>query len=298
MAHADQEQSLRVETVGERLGALRLCEPDALASMRRSLERNGQMSALAVFTTDDGVETIDGFKRLRAARALGWSEIRAHALDVDLVGAKIAISFLHERLGLTELEEAWLVRSLYREDDLSQPEIGVRLGRHKSWVSRRLLIAEQLDDAVQADVRLGLLSPRAGAELGRLPRGNQLSAAQLVTRTGMTVRQTAHLVTELLECRDDPSRARLLADRLEHPAQRSTPRPARRARTDAEWILADIATIQRAAGRLQGRLLGAPLAVLGPRAAEITALALMDLAPVLDALGRTLRTVATTGGIS
>jgi ParB-like chromosome segregation protein Spo0J len=297
MAHGAGEQLIRVEMLGERLGALRLCEPDAVASMRRSLERHGQLSALAVFATGDGVETIDGFKRIRAARALGWSELRARELEVDVVGAKIALALLHERCGLSELEEAWLVRSLYREDKLTQPEIGVRLSRHKSWVSRRLLVAEGLDDAVQADVRLGLLTPRAAGELARLPRGNQRPAAQLVTRTGMTTRQTAQLVTELLAQGSDAARVRLIAHRLEHPAERSAPRPARRARTEAEWILADVATVRRAAGRLEGRLLAQPLAVLGPRVAEIAAHALMDLLPVLDALGRTASSAAATGGV-
>jgi len=298
MAHDTGERSIRVEILGERLGALRLCEPDALASMRRSLERNGQLSALAVFTTDDGVETIDGFKRLRAARALGWSELRAHALDVDVVGAKITIALLQEHRGLTELEQAWLVRSLYRDDHLSQPEIAVRLSRHKSWVSRRLLIAEGLDEAVQADVRLGLLAASAAAHLAQLQRCNQRPTAQLVTRTGMTTRQTAQLVAELLAQDSDAARVRLIADRLEHPAPRAAPRPARRARTDAEWIFADVATVGRAAGRLQGRLLAQPLAVLGPRVAELTAHALMDLLPVLGALGRTISAAASTGGVS
>lgn len=298
MAHGTGEQSIRVETLGESLGALRLCEPDALASMRRSLERDGQLSALAVFTSEDRVETIDGFKRLRAARALGWSEVRAYALDVDVVGAKIAIAFLHAHSGLTELEQAWLVRSLYREDDLTQPEIGVRLGRHKSWVSRRLLMAEGLDDAVQADVRLGLLAASAAAHLAQLQRCNQRPTAQLVTRTGMTTRQTAQLVAELLAQDSDAARVRLIAHRLEHPGPRAAPRPARRARTDAEWILADVATVRRAAGRLEGRLLAQPLAVLGPRVAEIAAHALMDLLPVLGALAGTISTAASAGGVS
>ena len=297
MAHAAQEQSVRVETLGERLGALRLCEPEAVASMRRSLERHGQLSAVAVFATDGGVEIVDGFKRVRAARALGWDEVRAHTLDVDVVGAKLAVASLHERSGLTELEEAWLVRSLYRDDELSQPEIGARLGRHKSWVSRRLLVAEGLDEAVQADVRLGLLASSAAAQLGQLQRCNQRPVAELVTRTGMTTRQTAQLVGELLACDSDAARARLIARRLEHPGPRSAPRPARRPRSAGEWILADVATVGRTAGRLEGRLLSQPLVVLGPRVAEITAHALMDLMPVLAALGRAIERAAATGGV-
>ena len=69
------------------------------------------------------------------------------------------------------------MRSLYRDDGLRQPEIARRLGRHKSWVCRRLMLVEALDPAVQADVRLGLLAPRAAAPDARLPRGNQRRAA-------------------------------------------------------------------------------------------------------------------------
>ena len=286
-----------VESLGARLGALRLCEPEAVARMRQSLARHGQLSAVVVFLTDDRVEIIDGFKRLRAARALGWTQLRAHALDVDAIGAKIALAGLHERGGLTELEEAWLVRSLYRDDHLSQPEIGVRLGRHKSWVSRRLLVAEALDEAVQADVRLGLLAPRAASELAQLPRGNQQAAAQLVVHSGLTVRQTAQLVGELLACDSEAARARLIRDRHAHPGPRAAPRPARRVRTAAEWIVADVATVRRVAGRLEGRVLAQPLAVLGPRVAAVTAHALMDLLPVLGALGRAIETRAGAGGV-
>lgn len=290
------ERPVPVESIGERFAALRLRGREAVTAMRRSLEQHGLLSPVTVFQTGDGTELIDGFKRVDAARALGWKELRARTLDVDAVGAKLAIALLHERVGLSEMEEAWLIRSLYRDDGLSQPAIGARLGRHKSWVSRRLLLAEALDEAVQTDVRLGLLAPRAAVEVALLPRGNQRAAAQVVIRTGMTTRQTATLVGELLTCPSDVERARVIQDRLEHPGQRAAPRPARRARTAAEWILADVATIRRAAGRLQGRLLGQPLSVFGPRVADVTAQALMDLLPVLGALGRTIETSAGTGG--
>jgi hypothetical protein len=112
----------------------------------------------------------------------------------------------------------------------------------------------------------------------------------------MTTRQTTSLVNELLAWHSDAERARVIEDRLNHPAPRSAPQPARRARTPAEWILADVATLRRAAGRLEGRLLAQPLAVFGPRVAEVAAQAVTDLLPVLHALGRTIETAAATGG--
>jgi ParB-like chromosome segregation protein Spo0J len=283
------ERMVRVETLGERLGALRLCEAGALARMQQSLASVGQVSAIAVFAAaEGGLEVLDGFKRLRAAKALGWSELRAHALAVDAAGAKVALAILHDRDGLTELEEAWLVRSLYREDRLSQPEIGRRLSRDKSWVCRRLLVAEGLDDAVQADVRLGLLTPSAAAALARLPRRNQRPAAQVVARTGMTFRQTARFVEELLGCADEPTRTVVLERWRVAPPPRAAPHPARRARSEAEWTMADVATLTRVAARLEARLLGQPLSAFGARAGELCARALTTLVPVLAALGRTI----------
>ena len=52
--------------------------------------------------------------------------------DVDAIEAKLRVAELHDRRGLTELEEAWLVRSLYRDDGLGQPEIARRMSRHKT----------------------------------------------------------------------------------------------------------------------------------------------------------------------
>ncbi len=283
------ERVMRIDGLGERLGALRLCDPTSLARVQQSLVRHGQLSAVAVFVPEgDRVEIVDGFKRLRAARALGWPELRARVIAIDSVAAKIAIDTLHERSGLTDLEQAWLVRSLYRDDGLRQPEIGRLLGRHKSWVCRRLLLAETLDEAVQADVRLGLLSATAATTLAQLPRCNQQGAADAVTRTGMTSRQAALFVAELLACEHDDARAALVRERLARPPPRSPPHPAHRERTEAEWLLADIATVTRVAARLQARLLAGTLATLAPRATEVVTDAVRALAPVLDALARTL----------
>jgi ParB-like chromosome segregation protein Spo0J len=151
-----------IADLGERLAALRVREPSTLETMRRSLATHRQLTSIIVFAVADRLEIIDGFKRVHAARALGWTELVAEASGVGVADAKVQIAAIHAGRGLTEIEEAWLVRSLYRDDGLSQPEIARRLSRHKSWVCRRLLLVEALAPTVQADVRLGLLAPRGG----------------------------------------------------------------------------------------------------------------------------------------
>ncbi len=264
--------------LGESLAGLRLVGDEPLRRMRQSLSRHGQLAAITAYATDVGpLEVVDGFKRLRAARDLGWTELRVRVVASDAVQAKVAISILNAGHGLTELEEAWLIRSLYRDDGLSQPVIGRLLGRHKSWVCRRLILAEGLDDAVQADVRLGLLSAKAACALTRLPRGNQREAAEAVVRRGLTSAQTGRLVESLLA---SPADAEQILRRDPAPPAAPASRLARR--TATQWIIADASAVTRLAARLQARLLDEPWLAL----ADLVTEALVGLGPVLVALSR------------
>ena len=179
---------------------------------------------------------------MRAARALGWTKLTAQIVSVGSVDAKLRLRELHEGRGLSELEEAWLVRSLYRDDHLTQPAIARLLSRHKSWVWRRLMLVESLETSIQSDVRLGLIALRAAVALSRLPRGNQQAASAVVVRRGLTVRQTELLIDELLHERDDAARAALIARRVEVPPAGATPgpRPLRAVRMESDWMCADV----------------------------------------------------------
>jgi ParB-like chromosome segregation protein Spo0J len=295
-AHTETRQ-VEIAPLGERLSALRLCEATAVTAVRRSLEQHGQLSAVTLFAAGDGLEIIDGFKRVRAARSLGWPTLSARIDDVSSIDAKLRLRELHDRRGLTELEEAWLVRSLYREDRISQPEIARRMGRHKSWVWRRLMLVEALDPIVQADVRLGLIAARAAVAVSRLPRGNQQAASAVVIRRGLTVRQTELLVEEVLDQAHASARAALLARRLDGPAPATPPgpRPSRALRSEADWMSTDILRIREVAARLEARLLSTPLETFAPAAAELMRDALVRLSPVLRALDSVIGRVGGQG---
>jgi len=293
------DQVVPLEQLGQTLRDLRLATEDALVRMQRSLSRHGQLTALSVYCVDGGgLEIIDGFKRLLAAQKLGWNELRVRVVATNIMQAKLAMTVLNESQTMTELEEAWLVRSLYRQDGLSQPEIGRLLGRHKSWVCRRLILVETLDETVQADMRLGLLGPTLARSLARLPRSNQRLAAEVVIRRGLTSRQTEKLVTDVLgtdEGRREEWLQEMLAGGEKPDANKASDRQKTSPRTAREWIVADVATMTRLCGRLQARLLEQGLLAVDDPGAQLVIEALLGLKPLLAALDSQIDHVHQTG---
>ena len=271
--------------LGEALSAVRLCAPEAQQQMQLSLSRLGQLTPVQAYRMGTGLEIFDGLKRARAARALSWPMVRVEVHALDAPGAKVRLLRCNESGGLSELEEGWLVRSLYREDQLSQPRIAQLLSRHKSWVCRRLALAEDLSDELTANVRLGLISATAVRELVRLPRGNQDAVAQVVACRGLTTRQTAHLVDTLLPA--PPAEWPTLLEQASPPAPPASKGPMPR-RTPGEQLVADTWAMKRLAVRLQTRLCERSLESLGEPACVSVARELASLRATLRALSSTL----------
>lgn len=195
------EQELRAEEINEGYSSLRLINPRAEKQMRASLERFGQMSPVVVCRgLEGGYELVDGFKRLRASRELGWATLRARVLQMGARAAKAAVLCLNwVSQSVSNLEEGWVVHALCREDGLTQVEVGALLGRERSWVSRRLSLVERLSDEVQSQLRLGLITGTVGRELARVPRGTQERMLEAVTQHGLGSREVAGLVDLLHE---------------------------------------------------------------------------------------------------
>jgi ParB-like chromosome segregation protein Spo0J len=274
-----EERRVEVSELSESHAGLRVLDGGSVRAMRESLLHHGQLMPLAAYRAEKALEVVDGFKRLRGARELGWTALRVHVLAVDAAVAKAAVSVLNQGHGLCGLEEAWVVRALYREEGLTQPEIGRLLGRDKSWVCRRLLLAEGLDPGVQVDVRLGLLGARTAETLARLPRVYQLKTAERVKALmSRPAEQREAALDE--EIGGEPELDGAAGDRR---------RP--RERTPAQEIAADVAMLGRVCGRLQARLLDRPLVALGEPAAGLVSEGLAGLLPVLCALHKTVERV-------
>jgi ParB-like chromosome segregation protein Spo0J len=192
---AAEVRPLPLAVLGEYYHRYRLTDGAAEADMARSLRRYGQLSPVVVWLRDETPKVVDGFKRLAAARVLGLASLSTRLLVACERSVKAAIYGLNcTGRRPQEWEEAWIVHALVRDDGLSQQEVAELLGRHKSWVCRRLALVEKLAEEIQAELRLGLLAPTVARALVRLPAGNQAEVLASLRQAELTAAELEGVV--------------------------------------------------------------------------------------------------------
>ena len=219
MTTTERREEIAVSDLDQRFASMRLASPQEIGRLRSSIERMGMMSPVLVATAVEPARLVlvDGFKRVRIVTELGQRVVWATRCALDARAAKVAMVVANApHRGLCDLEKAWVVRSLCREHKLTQAEVGGALRRDKSWVCRRLMLAERLESELQEEIRLGLLSSTMARELVRLPRGNQERMAKAIRAQELTSRQAHLVVTAVLGAKDPRARDEVLADPLRY----------------------------------------------------------------------------------
>lgn len=193
--HDGITRPVSLDNLGQRYRRYRLADPEAEDAMAGSLRRWGQLAPVVACVRSEKLELLDGFKRHAAARQIAGMTLSVRILEVDEPTAKAAILGLNRGQRATrELEEAWIVQGLVRDDGMTQVEAAHLLGRHKSWVCRRLALLEKLSVAVKEDLRLGLVGPSLARELTRLPTGNQEAMLALTRRETLTAQEVSGVI--------------------------------------------------------------------------------------------------------
>jgi ParB-like nuclease domain len=190
-----------LDSLGQHYRRYRLADPQAEEAMAGSLRRWGQLAPVVACVRDGQLELIDGFKRHAAARQFAGMTLSVRVLEVDERTAKAALLGLNrDQRPVRELEEAWVVQGLVRDDGMTQVEAAHLLGRHKSWVCRRLALLEKLSVCVKEDLRLGLVGPALARQLTRLPAGNQEALLALTRREALTAHEVSGVIELLQGC--------------------------------------------------------------------------------------------------
>jgi ParB-like chromosome segregation protein Spo0J len=277
------------DRLGQKYRRYRLTDPAAEDAMAGSLRRWGQLSPVVACVRDEELELLDGFKRLAAARQVaGLTSLSARVLAVDERTAKAAILGLNRaHHGARELEEAWIVQALVRDDGLTQVEAAQLLGKHKSWVCRRLALLEKLSAAVRDDLRLGLLGPALARQLVRLPAGNQGAVLDLTRRESLTAPELSAVIDLLHGAGEEQTAFVLTRPREALRQAQAVPAPLRDPRLSraGNWLVRQLAQASEALVRLEHWL-------RTPGPGELTARDRELVEPVLMRLGDEAHRVA------
>ncbi len=111
-----------------------------------------------------------------------------------------------------ELEESWIIYALVHDDGLPQVEVAQMLGRHKSWVNRRLALIERLTDEARDALRFGLLTPTQAHQLTQLQRCNQNAAMRCASEHALTSRELSETV-KLLQSASTQEQTRFVLEK-------------------------------------------------------------------------------------
>jgi ParB-like chromosome segregation protein Spo0J len=201
-----------IGAIGRTLHRARCPQPAWIARMRQSLSTHGQLTPLVAAARPEGIELVDGFKRVAAAEMLGWPTLLVAARPLDETGQWAAMLLLNRApSSMTTLEEALVLRELVAMG-LLQTEIAALCARHKAWVSRRIGLVERLHPELVEAMKLGLLHPGSARRLLSLPPGNQLEVAAAIQSAKLGPWETELLVGLWRRTKEPKTRRALLSE--------------------------------------------------------------------------------------
>lgn len=167
-----------------------------LADLAESIRAQGVVQPIVVTPDRDGSYTIvAGERRWRAARQAGLSEVpvvvREVAGDRELL--ELALVENLQRADLNPLEEAEAYRMLRDDFQLSQEDIGLKVGKNRTTVANALRLLK-LQAAVQELLREGRLTAGQARPLLAIedPKA-QVDLARRAAEEGLTARQLEEL---------------------------------------------------------------------------------------------------------
>jgi ParB family chromosome partitioning protein len=161
-----------------------------LEQLAASIREQGVLQPVVLRRQGEGYELIVGERRWKAARQAGLKEVPALILDAsDRAAVELALveNVQREDLNAIELAEAFQV--LTEEEEMTQEEVGRRVGLDRSTVANHLRLLE-LPQTVQQDVIDGRLTMGHAKAILQAPEGRRLLIRDEIVRAGLTVRAT------------------------------------------------------------------------------------------------------------
>lgn len=173
-------------------------DQEALEELAESIRTQGIIQPLLVRQIDrHQFEIIAGERRWRGAQIAGLATVPAVVREIDNETA-MAVALIEniQRQDLNAIEEALGFQRLLDEFGLTHEEVATAIGRSRSAVTNSLRLLG-LESRVRSLVETGDLAMGHARALLGLPESRQLEAARKVTRGGLSVRATEHMVKRM-----------------------------------------------------------------------------------------------------
>jgi len=192
-------EEIPLEKLDLSLLEMRIVNPDWVARIQDSMWLQGQLQPIVVRPHEGVYQVIDGGKRVYAATELMIETLQCYVLDVDIKQAKLLVlSYNRPHQSMEVWEEAMVLQDLLEKHDLNQHSLARLTGYSRSWVSRRLSLISKIDEQVVSEIKMGVINSSQARALIRLPRGNQMEVARVITSWNLPSRLCNALVDAFL----------------------------------------------------------------------------------------------------
>jgi ParB family chromosome partitioning protein len=176
-----------------------------------SITRHGVLQPIVVSRKGDGYELVAGHRRVLAARAAGKTTIPAVIREDVKDRLELALVENLQRTDLNAIETARAYKLLMETYDLTQEQLGERVGKSRSHVAN-MLRALSAPQALQDAVLEGKISEGHLRALLPLPLSDAITALGEILARELSVRDTEALVRKMVHptARRGRARARVL----------------------------------------------------------------------------------------
>jgi len=186
------------------LSGIRIMNQSRILQVEKLMRLYGQLQPVVARDYEGNYQIIDGFKRFYAAEDLMMETLQCRILKIDLSQAKVLLlSYNRPHQSMEAWEEAVVLKDLLETHDLDQQRLAKLTGYSRSWVSRRLSLIGKMDEDISSEIMMGVLTGSHARALIKLPRGNQMEVARVITNYRLTSRQSDTLVDAFLKAKDE-----------------------------------------------------------------------------------------------
>jgi len=168
---------------------------ESLQELAGSIKEHGVLQPVLVRPVGEFYEIITGERRWRAAEMAGLQSIPALVKEMeDIEAAEISLVENLQREDLSAIEEARAYKNLIEQYNYTQDLVAERVGKSRAYVANTIRLLNLSPEIIQMIDRRQISPGHARALLAIRSNREQISAANEIIKSGLSVRQVEQKV--------------------------------------------------------------------------------------------------------